>query len=367
MPSSLHHFDWILLLAVILLTCLGILMILSTTLGESGSYDLAIRQGIFALVGLGFLFTINRLDYQFLRPISLIFYIVSVVLLVLVFAYGVAAKGSVRWIDLGVFRFQPSELVKISCILLLADYMTIHNMKKLLNIAISALIAAIPAALIFLQPDLGSSLVLLAIWLGMILLTEVPKKLFLAAGLAILIAVPFAINFLQPYQRDRLVSFLDPSVDPLGSGYNVIQSTVAVGSGGLFGLGFGRGTQSHLNFLPEHHTDFIFATTAEELGLLGASLLLILLTIILFRLIRSIGRVSFFGSLTLVGLFVLVAFQATINIGMNIGLAPVTGITLPFVSYGGSSLITLMAGIGLAESIIRTGKNRDIDDLPDLG
>lgn len=367
MLRSLHHFDWVLLVATLLLTSLGILMILSTTLGEAGSYDLAIRQGIFALVGVGFLFTINRFDYQFWRPLSLILYLVSVGLLLFVFAYGVAAKGSVRWIDLGVFRFQPSELVKITTIILLADYMTTHNMKKFINLITSAVIAAIPAALIFLQPDLGSSIVLLAIWLGMVLLTEAPKKLFLATGLAVLVALPFAINFLQPYQRNRLISFLDPSVDPLGTGYNVIQSTVAVGSGGLFGLGFGRGTQSHLNFLPEHHTDFIFATMAEELGLFGALLLLALLTLILLSLLRKIGQVSFFGSLALVGLFVLISFQAAINIGMNIGIAPVTGITLPFVSYGGSSLITLMGGIGLAESIIRTSKTKGVDDTPDLG
>jgi rod shape determining protein RodA len=367
MPRSLKQFDWVLLLSTLLLICFGILMILSTTLGEAGSYDLPIRQGVFALVGLTFLFTINRFDHQIWRPLSLLFYLASVALLVLVFTYGVAAKGSVRWIDLGIFRFQPSELVKISTILLLADFMATHNMKKLGNVIISALFAVIPAGLVFLQPDLGSSLVLLAIWLGMILLTEVPKKFFLAVGLSVLVILPFAVNFLQPYQRNRLVSFLDPSIDPLGAGYNVIQSTVAVGSGGLFGLGFGRGTQSHLNFLPEHHTDFIFATMAEELGLLGALLLLILLVTILFRLLKTIGRVGFFGSLTLVGLFVLVAFQAAINIGMNIGIAPVTGITLPFVSYGGSSLITLMVGIGLAESIIRTRKNGEIDELPDLG
>src|SRR2546429_152369 len=367
MPRSLHHFDWILILATILLTCLGVLMILSTTLGEAGSYDLAIRQGIFALIGLGLLFTINRFDYQIWRPFSFILYLISVALLVFVFAYGVAAKGSVRWIDLGIFRFQPSELVKITTIILLADYLTTHNMKKFAHIALSGILAAIPAAFIFLQPDLGSAMVLIAIWLGMILLTEVPKKFFLATGLVILVALPFVINLLQPYQRNRLISFIDPSVDPLGAGYNVIQSTVAVGSGGVFGLGFGRGTQSPLNFLPEHHTDFIFATLAEELGLVGALLLLILLTTILFRLLRRIGHVSFFGSLTLVGLFVLVAFQAAINIGMNVGLAPVTGITLPFVSYGGTSLITLMIGIGLAESIIRTSRKGEIDDTPDLG
>jgi rod shape determining protein RodA len=367
MLRSFIHFDWVLLIATILLICLGILMILSTTLGEAGLYDLAIRQGVFALIGLGFLFTVNRFDYQIWRPLSLILYLISVGLLLFVFAYGFAAKGSVRWIDLGVFRFQPSELVKITTVILLADYMTTHNMKKFINLVTTAIFAAVPAALILIQPDLGSALVLLAIWLGMILLTEAPKKIFLTTGLVILVALPFAINFLQPYQRNRLISFLDPSADPLGTGYNVIQSTVAVGSGGLFGLGFGRGTQSHLNFLPEHHTDFIFATMAEELGLFGALLLLALLTIILVSLLHKIGRVSFFGSLTLVGLFVLIAFQAAINIGMNIGLAPVTGITLPFVSYGGSSLITLLAGIGLAESIIRTSKTKDIDDPPDLG
>lgn len=352
-----------------LLTLLGVLMISSTTLGEANNYDLAIRQLVFAGIGVGLMFSLTRIDYHSWRPFAWFLYIGSILLLVFVFFYGIQVRGSVRWIDLGVFRLQPSELVKISATLLLAHILSSHDMKKIKNILLSFAIVLIPASFVYLQPDLGSALVLMAIWFGMILNTEAPKKYFLAAGAFALVSLPIVYNFLlHGYQKTRLLSFINPSQDPLGTGYNVIQSTIAVGSGGLFGLGYGRGTQSHLNFLPEHSTDFIFATLAEELGLVGTLILLILLGIIFWRLIKSIPGTNSFGGLILVGLFVLICFQAAVNIGMNIGLAPVTGITLPFVSYGGSSLITLLAGVGLAQSIIKSRRVEEIiDDQEDLG
>lgn len=353
MPNFLQGFDWLLFTSMMLLIALGVLMILSTALGESNNYDLATKQVIFAGIGLVGFVTLWRSNYRMWQPLSWALYLGSVALLFGVFIYGTGSHGSVRWIDLGAFRLQPSELVKITAILLLANIFSHLDMTKIRNILFSLILVIIPAGLIFVQPDLGSALVLMAIWLGMILATEAPKRYFVF-GLALLgILLPLGLHFLQTYQRNRLLSFIDPAADPLGAGYNVIQSTVAVGSGGWTGLGFGRGTQSHLNFLPEHHTDFIFATMAEELGLVGSIFLLILLGLLIWRLLAHISGGSGFGALTLIGLAVLVAFQAAINISMNIGLAPVTGITLPFVSYGGSSLITLMAGMGLAMSVIR--------------
>ncbi|HET7713934.1 MAG TPA: rod shape-determining protein RodA [Patescibacteria group bacterium] len=360
-----RHFDWILLLATLALISLGILMISSTALGESRNYDLAVRQGLFAVAGITLFFIIARSDIEIWRSLAWVFYAASVVLLVAVFIYGLEVRGSLRWIDLGFFRLQPSELVKITTILVLAHFLSSRNMRSLKNIFISALLALIPAILIFLQPDLGSALILGALWIGMMIPTEIPKKYFFMGGALILVSLPVVYNLLQPYQKDRLLTFFNPGSDPLGVGYNVIQSTIAVGSGGLLGRGFGRGTQSHLNFLPEHHTDFIFATLAEELGLLGAALLLLLLGIVIWRLLFGALRLPRFGGFVLIGLMVLIFFQAVVNIGMNIGLVPVTGITLPFVSYGGSSLMTLLAGLGLAQAALRRKKLAEVVDEPE--
>lgn len=357
-----RNFDWVLPLAMILLISLGILMIASTALGESSNYDLVIRQLVFAGIGLIVFLAASQVDLDLLRPFSVIFYAISLILLAGVLIYGLEARGSLRWIDLGAFRFQPSELVKLSTILLLAHLFASWDMKRIKNISITSAIVIVPAGLIMIQPDLGSAAILLLIWIGMLATTNFPKKI-MAAGLAIGAAsIPILVNYLQPYQKQRILTFLDPNADPLGTGYNIIQSTIAVGSGGLFGRGFGRGTQSHLNFLPEHHTDFIFATLAEELGLVGALILFALLGAILWRLLRSLTQVDHFGGLVLVGLFLYIFFQAAINIGMNIGLAPITGITLPFVSYGGSSLISLMLGLGIAEAIIRRRKPVEVVD-----
>ena len=361
----LRQFDWILLLATLALMSLGILMISSTALGESRNYDLAIRQSVFAVVGITIFWIVSQSDIRTWRSLAWVFYIVSVLLLLIVFIYGLEVRGSLRWIDLGFFRLQPSEIVKISTILMLAHFLSSRNMRRLKNIAVSGLIALIPSVLIFIQPDLGSALILIFIWLGMVVVTEVPKKYFLA-GLALFIGIlPLLYGLLQPYQKERILTFFDPGRDPLGSGYNVVQSIIAVGSGGLTGLGFGRGTQSHLNFLPEHHTDFIFATLAEELGLLGSVLLLLLFGIVIFRLLRGSLKLPRFGGLVLIGLLVLIFSQTVINIGMNIGLAPVTGITLPFVSYGGSSLVTLLFGLGLAQSAMQSKSAVEVVDEPD--
>ncbi len=359
----LAKFDWILLLSALLLVMLGITMIASTALGESKNYDLAIRQSVFAVIGLGVFVLSARIETDLLRPLSWVFYILSVLFLIVVFVYGLELRGSVRWIDIGAFRFQPSEMVKLSVVLLMANLMISLDMRRIKNILFTLVLALLPAGLVLLQPDLGSASVIVMIWLGMILATNFPRKYLIGGVIVLLLAVPLAFSFLQPYQRGRLLSFLNPGADPLGAGYNVIQSSIAVGSGGIFGRGFGRGTQSHLNFLPEHHTDFIFATLAEELGLIGAFLLISLLGVLCWRLLTHLPRVSRFGGYILVGMFIYIAFQAAVNIGMNLGLAPVTGIPLPFVSYGGSSLITLLAGLGIVEGIIaRLTREEHVDD-----
>lgn len=339
-------------------------MISSTALGESRNYDLAIRQSAFALTGLVLFWLVTKSDTQVWRSLAWVFYLVSVLLLVVVFVYGLEVRGSLRWIDLGFIRLQPSELVKISTIVLLAHFLSSRNMKHLKNILISGLIAFVPGALIFVQPDLGSALILGAIWLGLVAATDVPKKYLMLGGAIFVGSLPLIYGLLQSYQKERLLTFFNPGLDPLGAGYNVIQSTIAVGSGGVWGLGFGRGTQSHLNFLPEHHTDFIFATLAEELGLVGSALLLSLFGVIIWRLLVGSLSLPKFEGLVVIGFLVLIFFQAAVNIGMNIGLAPVTGITLPFVSYGGSSLLTLLFGLGLVQSAMRRKDRAEVVDDP---
>lgn len=339
-------------------------MISSTALGESRNYDLAIRQSVFALAGLGIFWLVAKSDIEIWRSLAWWFYLISVLLLVVVFVYGLEVRGSLRWIDLGFIRLQPSELVKISTIMLLAHFFSSHNMKHLKNIFISGLIALTPTILIFFQPDLGSALILAAIWLSMVAATEVPKKYFILGGAILVGSLPLIYGLLQSYQKERLLTFFNPGLYPLGAGYNVIQSTIAVGSGGVWGRGYGRGTQSHLNFLPENHTDFIFATLAEELGLVGSALLLALFGVIIWRLLIGSLKLPKFEAYVVIGFLALIFFQAAVNIGMNIGLAPVTGITLPFVSYGGSSLLTLLFGLGLVQSAQRQKAPAEVVDDP---
>lgn len=343
-------------------------MIASTTLGESGNLDLPTKQAIFAVVGLVAFFLVAQVDLEIWRSLAWPIYLGSLLMLAAIFLYGFESHGSVRWFDFGAFRLQPSELVKLSTILLLAEMMSTRNMHRIKNILLTLAIVGVPTALTFLQPDLGSAIVMLSIWLGMIMTVGIGRRYLIAGTVAVIGGLPLTYQLIQPYQRARLLSFLNPGSDPLGAGYNVIQSTIAVGSGEIFGRGFGRGTQSHLNFLPEHSTDFIFATLAEELGLFGALILLILLGVLVWRILRGIPHTDRFGGLVLVGMAVMISFQAAVNIGMNLGLAPVTGITLPLVSYGGSSLITILIGLGLAAGIIARGHQRKIVDLDqDLG
>jgi rod shape determining protein RodA len=333
MRSFGKNFDWFIVLAIVILLLLGL-----TMMGSVAS-SLLPQQVFYALLGLFLFFLVSRLDYRIFQGLTLLLFIFIILALLSTFLFGQLTRGSIRWIQIGGFTFQPSELVKPFLILLFASFVSFQKTFSFRSSIFSFLLLFIPAFLIFRQPDLGSSLVVVFVWGA---------------------SLPIIWRLLKSYQKERIYTFLHPFSDPLGAGYNMIQSIVAVGSGQLIGRGLGRGTQSHLRFLPERHTDFIFASLAEELGLIGAGLLILAYGLLLWRVLR-IGQKSAdsFGFLICIGAFTLIASQVFINVGMNLGLVPITGLTLPLVSYGGSSLIATMVCLGLVESVARMTKPKE--------
>ncbi len=340
--------DPFLFLAMLLLLTFGLTVILSTNPEAFG------RQILFALTGLSIYIGISLLDYRLLKHASIGFYLGLLGLLGLVFVSGVVTRGTVRWLEFGVGQFQPSEFSKIAVILVLA-FLLKQNVGSRLPFRaflISLVLTAVPVVLVYFQPDLGTAIILLVIWLGIIVAAGIkPLYLFLMAFLGLGTLVPLW-SVLKDYQQKRIISFLNPALDPLGSGYNVLQAQIAVGSGQFWGRGFGRGTQSHLQFLPEHYTDFIFAALSEEWGLIGSVALLLFFAVLLCRvLVVARAARDDFGTLIAVGVFSFLLPQIFINIGMNLGVMPITGIPLPLVSYGGSSLWVTMMALGLVQSV----------------
>lgn len=352
MKKLLTQLDWILLISVIALVCFGILMIYSSSVGDSDTTNYVLRQSIYFLFGLSLLAFVVYIGYRTLLNLSYWFYASLVGLLIITFILGLESRGSVRWIDFGFLTLQASEIAKPILVLFLSFFLVRHSPSRVKNIVFSLLLSLIPVGLTFIQPDLGSAFVLIMVWVSIVYLAGISWKHLLGMFLIVVISLPFGYSFLRDYQRERLTTFLDPYQDPLGSGYNIVQSIIAVGSGQLFGRGFGRGTQSQLNFLPEQKTDFIFATTAEELGFIGIAGILILFSILLYRVI-IIGNRSrdAFGQMVCYGAAVVVAVQLFVNAGMNMGIVPVTGITLPFISFGGSSLISMFILVGIVQSV----------------
>jgi len=350
-----HRFDWILAGAALLLFLIGLSTIYSTVLAGQGlSGSLVVKQIIAAGIGIAGIITLSRIDLRLLRIAIPVVYGVLVLLLAILLLTADPIRGASSWFVIGGFQFQPSEFLKIALIIMLSSYCAHFStrMRKWKVMAGYFAILLLPLILVVLQPDLGTAAVILVIG-GVILFFSRTdfKKLGLLVAIAI-VALPFAYNNLADYQKARLTSFLDPSADPLGAGYNQIQSVIAVGSGGLLGRGWGRGTQSHLRFLPEQHTDFIFATYTEEFGFIGAGVVLILIAVIIVRLVFIAKNAkNDFSFLMIMGILGYLCFQVFFNIGMNIGLFPVTGFPLPLMSYGGSSLITTCLAIGLAEAV----------------
>lgn len=360
------NFDWVLLGLALTLTIIGLIVIYSTSFKAANliaPVD-ATHQVVFAVVSLVALFLAARMDYRGWAKLTPILYGLMVVSLILVLILGKTALGATRWIDLGFFQFQPSEFAKLVMIFVLAKYFSTNYdfLDNFRHILISLAYVAVPIVLVLLQPDLGTALVLAIIWAVMAIVARVRVSYLVALAAAALAAIPLALPLLHPYQRARLAVFLNPTADPLHTGYNVVQSMIAVGSGQLSGRGLAAGSQSQLNFLPSQHTDFIFAVLSEKMGFVGGILVILLFTALLLRGLMIAGAAEDrFGVFVAAGIVTMLMFHLFVNIGMNIGLMPVTGIPLPFLSYGGTSLLVSLVAIGLLESIAMRRRKLQFD------
>jgi rod shape determining protein RodA len=339
----------------------GLIEIYSVSLGRGGLDLLNFKKQVL-FVGMGFflLFFLSFLNYRGLRELSNYFYIFGVLLLAGVLIFGETIRGTRGWFDFGGFSIQPVEFVKFFLILFLAHYLSQRQVKinPLKHLFLTGAGALLLAVFVFLQPDFGSALILCFIWLAMVLFAGFKKKYFISIFLAA--ALLFAASwmfFFKPYQKERIMTFLNPSEQSLDQGYNIAQATIAVGSGGLSGRGVGFGSQSQLKFLPESQNDFIFAVVAEELGFLGVVLVILFFGVFFYRCLVNIRKINDdFGIFFILGAMGLIFIEMFINIGMNIGILPVVGISLPFLSYGGSAMITNLALVGVVESIIIRSK-----------
>ena len=309
----------------------------------------------FVIVGLAVLFAVARLDYRFLGGVHWVLYALGIASLLLVVFFGRTVNGTKGWFEFGGFQLQPVEFVKIILCIVLAKYFSDHvdNMNSWRLIFMSGLITGAPVVLVMLQPDAGSALLMMGIWFGLLLALPIPRR---RIGMLLLVAVVAGVAswflVLRTYQKDRILNFVSPTRDQSKSGYNVQQAITAVGSGQWIGRGLGLGTQSQLSFLPERQTDFIFASISEELGFVGAGAIVALFAIIFWRMfVLSQRSRDNFSVVLSIGLAMMIFIQVFVNIGMNIGVFPVAGIPLPFISYGGSSLLSSMVAIGLAESL----------------
>lgn len=418
------RFDYYLFFAMVLLVAIGCLMIYSAMYGSPSRTPLYARQAFFALLGMAVIIIVMGINYQLFNQYGKWIYLFSLLLLVLTLFFGKSVRGARSWLPIGNLTFQPAEFAKLGLIIILAQYLTNYSeaVKRISGLIVPFLLTLAPMALIMLQPDPGSALVFLAIFLAMlylggariIYLVSLVSMGILALGIPLLLALDsqnktffprifsnlsstlgfiivviaviglvcyilsrlkFRVRvnhflfaslvvsggimlsypldlFLKEYQKMRLVCFIKPSIDPLGAGYHIIQSQISIGSGGFLGKGLLTGTQGKLGFLPAQHTDFIFSLFSEEMGFLGAALLILLFSILLLRAIRiaSLAR-NRFGSLVAGGIVAMFLFQIIVNLGMTMGIMPITGLPLPFVSCGGSALITSMAGAGILLSI----------------
>ena len=362
MHRYLRNLDWILIWTVLLLTGIGMVLIASATHGDalvSGSNRFVQRQGLFLLVDVLLAVGIISLDYHSLKRIALPLYGFTVLLLLGVMFFGHASLGAQRWIQIGPVTFQPSEFSKAFMIVCLAAFLDERSeyLEQWKDYIPACLFMVIPFVLVLRQPDLGTALVFVAIAFSMFWVCGFKLKWIGVLAGVFACAAPVLWRFLHEYQRNRIRVFLDPELDPFGAGYHVIQSKIAIGSGMLWGKGFMQGTQSQLDFLPENHTDFIFAVAGEEFGFVGAVVILLLYLVMIWRgLTIALNAEDRFGMLLATGITGMYLFHVLVNVGMTIGIMPVTGVPLPFLSYGVSSLTTnmLLAGVLLNINVRHT-------------
>ena len=354
--NHLRKIDWFLVAVV------GIISGFSLTalyyLGLDNNFFYFKKQLLYAAIGFFLMAVASFSDYQIFRNYSLfllVFYGVAILLLAGVLFAGENIRGTVGWFDFGGFNFAPVELAKLAIVLLLAKYFSLRHveMYHLRHIVASGIYVGIPALLVLLQPDLGSAIILIAVWAGMVIMSGIRlRHLLILLLIGAILGGIMWVSFLKEYQKNRILTFLSPQKDPLGASYNVRQSVIAIGSGGLWGKGIGKGTQSSLGFLPEGHTDFIFAVIAEQVGFIGVLFLLILFMLLIYRILKTGWQANNnFSRLFCVGLSIILFSQIVINVGMNMGLLPVVGIPLPFLSYGGSAAMINFLGLGILQSI----------------
>jgi rod shape determining protein RodA len=350
--QKLKNFDYILLFCILLLGVISAFAMYSTDGGEilfhSKSHILKFLIFLPAMIILSFI------EIKFWHHLAYVFYLIVLIFLIWASIYGIKASGSQRWIDLYFINLQPSELMKIAIIACLAKYyhrVQLNKVNTLLSVMTVLTILILPIMLVITQPDLGTSILIALSGIVVMWLSGLNIRYFIYSFIALLISMPFAISFLKPYQKLRVLTFLNPDRDPLGAGYQIIQSKIAVGSGGLTGKGFLKGTQSYLEFLPEKHTDFIFTLFAEEHGFLGSLGLLLIYIIIIYRVLKigSISR-SYFAKLFCYGYGSAIFFYVVVNMAMVLGLLPIVGSPLPIMSYGGSSMLATMIGFSIVMS-----------------
>jgi len=348
--ENIRHFDMVLVICVALVFIIGLAFLYSASSSLRGGLSnfLVVRQVSLLFIGLVVGIVILLIDYRRLIDAAFPLYILNMLILVLVLFMGSKRLGAQRWISVFGVAFQPSEFIKVSFILAFAAFLgnRADRMEGSDNILVPILFFMPPFILIAIQPDLGTALVLLPVMIAMIFIVGVRFRaifLFLFFGA---LSTPIFWNFLKDYQKKRLLVFVKPNLDPLGAGYTIIQSKIAIGSGQIFGKGWLSGTQAHLNFLPERHTDFIFSVVGEEWGFVGCVILILIYFVMMFRGIRIIEETKdIYGKLIAAGIVSYLSFQVFVNIGMTLGLLPVVGLTLPFISYGGSSLISSIIAV----------------------
>lgn len=360
--SVWRYFDLWLTAAVLLLTAYGILVIRSAVTGAPAFEDFPQRQVIFAFIGIVVMLAIAAVDYRILTSSHWYIYIFIVVSLIFVYLIGVINNDSRRWFDLGIVQLQPSEFGRIFLAVTFAQFLATrkHLMSRFSNTLLSLLYVGIPVALIFIQPDLGMTILFFVVWFVLIWLAGLPLSHFAVLATVAIILIIVLFPALADYQRDRISAFLNPEALPEQS-FNIEQALISIGSGGWFGKGYLQGTQSQLGFLRVQHTDFIFSVLTEELGLIFGSLVVLgLMAFILLRILR-VAKLSPdpAGRYIAAGVATVLFFQTVVSVGMNLRVLPVTGLTLPFVSYGGSSLITLYMGIGVVQSVLMRHRKQE--------
>ncbi|MDQ3245091.1 MAG: rod shape-determining protein RodA [bacterium] len=363
----LKRIDWMLVLFILPIISFGLITMKNFNIGTDGGIFFN-KQIIWVLISFIVFVLFSFLDFRFLKRTDVLVFLFLIFcgILLVLFVLGNISNGAQSWFKFGLFSFQPADMMKVVLILILAKYFSRRHVeiRNLKHIFISGLYALVPFMLVFLQPDFGSAMVIFFIWFGMVLVSGISKThLFFVLISGILIFITLWSFIFAPYQKARILTLINPTSDVTGSGYNVFQSTIAVGSGQVLGKGVGFGTQSRLQFLPEPQTDFIFAAFAEEWGFIGSMLLIILFGLVIWRILytASLGATNFE---TLFGLGIAIFFMSHIivNVGMNLGIMPVTGIPLPFMSYGGSHLLAEFSALGILMSMRRYSRNVHRDD-----